>query len=209
MTVRRGGALSAKLAQINADADPAVRQESTPLAAEALAGLVRRVQGGDLDGFEPLYRAHAPRVFGLCLRMTGDPRLAEELVQDVFVRVWQGIGGLAEPNAFVGWLRRLAINVVFERARTDQRRIGRVVLADDLPTAEGAVAAAAAIPLSEFGLDLERAIATLPPGARIAFVLHDVEGYTHEEIARFTGLAAGTLRAQLHRARRLLLERLQ
>jgi RNA polymerase sigma-70 factor (ECF subfamily) len=204
--VRRGG-LGAKLARIKPDPDLAVKGELIPLTAEALAGLIRRVQRGDADAFEPLYLAHVRRIFALCLRMTGDPRLAEELVQDVFVRVWERIPGLVEPNAFLGWLRRLAVNVVFERARTDRRRIGRVVLADDL--ADGAAESPAGVVEAELGLDLERAIATLPPGARAAFVLHDVEGYTHEEIAQLTGLAAGTLRAQLHRARRLLLERLR
>ncbi len=168
--------------------------------------LLQRARAGDLDAFEELYRANAPRVFALCLRMTADRQRAQELTQDVFVRAWEGLPTFRGDAAFGSWLHRIAVNVVLMGARADKRRAARVTLADDLDDAPGDGFVA---PVDvEQGIDLERAIATLPPGARRVFVLHDIEGYRHEEIARVTGTAEGTLRAQLHRARKLLMEAL-
>ena len=171
---------------------------------------VARAQRGDVDAFGELYRDHAGRVFALCLRMSGDRRRAEELMQDVFVRVWERLGSFRGDASFGSWLHRLAVNVVLAGARTDRRREARVTLVEDLvateASAEPATPARASDPGS--GIDLERAIAELPPGARMAFVLHDVEGFSHAEIADLSGLAEGTIRAQLHRARKLLMEAL-
>jgi RNA polymerase sigma-70 factor (ECF subfamily) len=159
-----------------------------------------------LDAFEVLYRAHAGRVFGLCLRMTADQQQAKELTQDVFVRAWEGLTAFRGDSAFGSWLHRIAVNVVLMGARADRRRLARVALAGDLE--DDTVDGLAMTVDVEQSIDLERAIAALPPGARRVFVLHDVHGYRHEEIARITGNAEGTLRAQLHRARRLLMEAL-
>ena len=168
--------------------------------------LVERAQAGELDAFEVLYRAHAGRVYGLCLRMTADHQQARELTQDVFVRAWEGLTAFRGESAFGSWLHRIAVNVVLMGARADKRRQARVALADDL---DDASADGPMPPLDiEQSIDLERAIAALPPGARRVFVLHDIHGFRHEEIARMTGNAEGTLRAQLHRARRLLMEAL-
>jgi RNA polymerase sigma-70 factor (ECF subfamily) len=137
--------------------------------------------------------------------MTGDARRAEELTQDVFVRAWERRESFHGTGAVSGWLHRLAANVVLATLRADRRRDQRVRVDEEpgrLATVPGAAATAAE------RLDLERAIALLPPGARTAFVLHDVEGYAHEEIARLTGTRPGTVRAQLFRARRLLMEML-
>jgi RNA polymerase sigma-70 factor, ECF subfamily len=171
---------------------------------------VTRAQRGDVDAFGELYRDHAGRVFALCLRMSGDHRRAEELMQDVFVRAWERLGSFRGDASFGSWLHRLTVNVVLAGARTDRRRDARVTLAEDLAAAEeGAARAAQGRPFDPaLGIDLERAIAALPPGARTAFVLHDVEGFSHAEIAELSGLAQGTIRAQLHRARRLLMEAL-
>jgi RNA polymerase sigma factor (sigma-70 family) len=159
---------------------------------------VAAAAAGDRRAFERLYRRHGQRVFALCLRMTADRALAEELVQDVFVRVWQKLGTFRGDAAFGTWLHRVAVNVVLGR-----------------PTPAGAesddtaleAAAARAESVGE-RLDLEGAIAGLPAGARRVFVLHDVEGYTHEEIGVLLGITSGGSKAQLHRARLLLREAL-
>ena len=168
---------------------------------------VERARRGDAAAFERLYREHVGRVYALCLRMSGDARDAEELTQDVFVRAWEKLPLFRGESAVGTWLHRLAVNVVLEGARRDRRRLARVdVRADDRLERLGAAAHGAT---PEERLTLEAAVAALPPAVRAVFVLHDIEGYKHEEIARLTGRAAGTLRAQLHRARKLLLEALR
>lgn len=162
--------------------------------------LVERAQRGDVAAFEALYRQESGRVYALCLRMAGDAGAAEELTQDVFVRVWQKLGLFRFQSAFGTWLHRLAVNVVLQKIRSEKRRRNRVHVTDDLLRFDGG--APRATPGKR--IDLERALATLPPGAKTVFVLHDVEGYKHEEIAEMTGTAVGTSKAQLHRARKLL-----
>lgn len=166
--------------------------------------LVRRAQRNDVAAFEALYRAHVGRVFALCLRMAGSRPAAEDLVQEVFVRAWRKLAGFRGEAAFGTWLYRLAVNVVVSDRRS-HGEAAREVLTDDPATHEPPSPA----PAPELGMDLERAIATLPHGARQVFVLHDVEGHRHEEIARLVGIAVGTSRAHLHRARTLLREVLQ
>jgi len=164
--------------------------------------LVRRAQGGDRSAFRRLYEDHVGRVYALCLRLTGDPEDAMERTQDVFVRAWGKLGSFRGEAAFATWLHRLAVNVVLADRRSAGRRERRVDVAAALgPRSQPA-------PRSGLAVDLERAIAALPPGARAVFVLYDVEGYRHEEIAEMTGIAAGTSKAQLHRARKLLREAL-
>jgi RNA polymerase sigma-70 factor (ECF subfamily) len=172
------------------------------------ASPVSRAQRGDVDAFGELYREHAGRVFALCLRMSGDHVRAEELMQDVFVRAWERLPSFRGDASFGGWLHRLAVNVVLMGTRTDRRRDARVTLAEDLASAEERRIGSAPSADPGLAIDLERAIAALPAGARMAFVLHDVEGFSHAEIAELSGLAQGTIRAQLHRARRLLMEAL-
>jgi RNA polymerase sigma-70 factor (ECF subfamily) len=168
--------------------------------------LVRRAQEGDVSAFETLYRDNVSRVFALCCRLAGDAALAEELAQDVFVRAWQRLGTFRGESAFSSWLHPLTVNVALSERRSRRRRTAHVTATDDLTPFEKAPERPPAGP--EAGVDLERALATLPPGARAVFVLHDVEGYKHDEIAELTGVAAGTSKAQLHRARRLLREAL-
>ena len=165
---------------------------------------IDRAIEGDARAFEHLYRKHAGRVYALCLRMTADPALAEELAQDAFVRAWEKLDTFRGNSQFGTWMHRLTVNVVLSALRGRTRRLQREVATEqlaDLP---------AEAPTQEPGVmrDLERAIASLPEGARKVFVLHDVEGYKHEEIAAMTGTATGTCKAQLHRARRLLREKL-
>lgn len=169
------------------------------------ADTVRRAQQGDVAAFERLYRDNADRVFALCLRLSGDSGRAQELTQDVFVRAWQKLGTFEGKSAFSTWLHRLAVNVVLGDRRSEAIRVGKVFGTDDLEAYETPVRP----PDPGQALDLERAIARLPPGARTVFVLHDVEGYRHDEIAELHGIAVGTCKAQLHRARRLLREALE
>lgn len=178
--------------------DPPETIAQLPVADSLLVGRAAR---GDARAFETLYRQHVGRVFALCLRLTGDRALAEEHTQECFVRAWQNLGGFRGEAGFGTWLHRIAANVALGGMRTRQRWRLKVVsgVADE---ALEQVAAPLAAPHE--GLDLERAIAALPPGARRVFVLHDVEGWQHDEIAAQLGLAVGTSKAQLHRARRLL-----
>ena len=183
------------------------------------ARLIERARSGDVDAFEHVYRREVGRVYALCLRMSGDAGRARELTQSVFVRAWDRLASFRGDSQLSSWLHRIAVNEVLIEARTDRRRRARVVLAgdevdDDSRSDSGARHNApmyngSTQPVdTEARIDLERAIAALPPGARTVFVLHDIEGYKHEEISRMTGSAEGTLRAQLHRARRLLMEAL-
>jgi len=166
---------------------------------------VRRAQQGESAAFEQLYRANVGRVYALCLRLCGDGARAEELTQDVFVRAWEKLGSFQGKSAFSTWLHRLAVNVVLGDRRSEGVRVHRVFATDEPEKYE-----TPSTRVSDPGtaMDLERAIAQLPPGARNVFVLHDVEGYKHEEIAQMQGSAVGTCKAQLHRARRLLREAL-
>ena len=182
--------------------DPGDAAEGVAVVDESI--LVRRARQGAAGAFEALYRANAGRVFALCLRMSGRRDVAEELAQEAFVRAWRNLGSFRGDSAFSTWLHRLTVNVVLGHHRSRIRRELRESPSDVIE------AAAEAAPASEPGVavDLERAIAGLPDGARTVFVLYDVEGYRHEEIGRLLGVAVGTSKAQLHRARRLLREAL-
>ena len=159
---------------------------------------VQRAQAGDVEAFERIYRGHVGRVHALALRLTGDRAHATELTQDVFVRAWEKLGAFRGESTLASWLHRLTVNELLQEVRADRRRHARTLAVQRPDVAPSAG--------SDARLDLERAIATLPPQARLVFVLHDVEGWRHDEIAKLTGNAPGTLRANLHRARRLLME---
>ncbi len=163
-------------------------------------------RAGDTAAFERLYREHVGHVYGLCLRMTGQPAAAEDLTQDTFVSAWRGLAGFEGRSAFGTWLHRIAVNAVLARSRSPQGR-GETSLTDE----EGGQMDFADTEDMEIAtpIDLERAIATLPAGARQVMVLHGVYGYSHEEAAGMLGVAVGTCKAQLHRARRLLRERMR
>jgi RNA polymerase sigma-70 factor (ECF subfamily) len=174
---------------------------------------VSRAQAGEQAAFEELYRAHSGRVYALCLRMTADTGRAEELSQDVFLRAWTKLSTFRGDAAFSTWLHRLAVNVVLADRRSQGKRWARLVGTDELEPYEGVSARAGLSEPAEAPrgarLDLEGAIAGLPEGARKVFVLYEIEGYRHEDIAQMTGTAVGTSKAQLHRARKLLREALQ
>jgi len=174
-------------------------------SAEVPVALVRRAQQGDSAAFDAIYALTAGRVFAVCLRLCADREMAERLVQDAFVAAWQRLSTFRGESRFTSWLHRIAVNAVLQDRRSSMRREARVALADDCVLD----AAPARRDTVDAHIDLERAIASLPPGARTALVLHDIEGYTHQEIGEMTGVAAGTVKAQLHRARRLLQQRLE
>lgn len=167
--------------------------------------VVARAQAGDQKAFRELYRQHAGRVYALCLRLTGSAGDADERTQDVFVRLWDKLKSFRGESAFSSWLHRLAVNVVLNERRTTGRRERRVMIAED-PAALERHRGSSTEGLS---IDLERAIGELPEGAREVFVLFDIEGYGHAEIAELVGIAEGTSKAQLFRARQLLREKLE
>jgi RNA polymerase sigma-70 factor (ECF subfamily) len=162
--------------------------------------LVERAQNGDREAFEQIYREQVGRIHALCWRLTGDADLAEELTQEAFVRAWRKLHLFSGRSALSTWLHRLTVNVVMADHRVHGVRRQRQTPFDDVHSER----LAARPEGTEIGLDLERAIATLPPRARSVFVLHDVEGYGHAEIAEIAGMAIGTSKAHLHRARELL-----
>lgn len=171
--------------------------------ADADVDLVRRAQAGSVAAFESLYRRHARRIFGVVWRLVGGIEArAEELTQDAFVRAWQALPKFRGDSAFSTWLHRLAVNTALmdlrSRAGGEAREIDDAVLETH--------AAGHASP--GMTLDLERAVSSLPPRARAVLVLFDVEGWTHDEIAVELGMAVGSSKAQLHRARGLLRQRL-
>lgn len=171
-----------------------------PAVDESL--LIRRAREGDARAFEGLYRRLVSRVYGLCLRLTADPSVAEEMTQETFVRVWQKLHLFRGDRPFAPWLLTVATNVVLSDRRKRRRTVDREDPIEDAPppaVRPTSVAAGA-------GVDLERAIRTLPDGARTVFVLHDVEGFRHEDIAGALGVSVGTTKSQLHRARRMLRE---
>ena len=159
---------------------------------------VERAERGDAQAFARLYEDHKDRIWALASRMAGYDRAAE-LTQDVFVRAWQKLGTFRGEARFGTWLHRLAVNLILSRrasfAIERARFLDGEASLDELPARAGH---------SELGIDFESAIARLPDGARAVFVLHDIEGYRHEEIAGLLGVATGTTKAQLHRARMLL-----
>ena len=161
---------------------------------------IRRAQQGDVAAFEPLYRAHVGRVHALCLRMLSDRSAAEELTQDTFVRAWERIGTFRWEASFGTWVYRIAVNQVLSSRRAERRFFdklrelaGRVVV----PAATDPVPA-------DLDLDLERALRQIPERPRLVFLLHDVEGYKHAEIAEIMGLTSGTTKTHLHNARKKL-----
>ena len=166
--------------------------------ASAPADCVRQAAGGDVRAFEELYQIHLPRVHSLVRRMTGG-RDTDEITQDIFVRVWQKLSTFRGDSAFGTWLHRLAVNVIIERFRTDAARRQRLV------DGEAIFETLSSPPRPrDVSLDFEAALEKLPDGAREIFVLHDVDGYKHHEIAELLGISSGTSKAQLHRARMML-----
>jgi len=164
---------------------------------------VAQAQDGVVSAFERLYRANIDRVYALCLRMTANVAEAEDCAQDAFIQAWQQLRNFRGDSAFGTWLHRVAVNVVLGRMRKSRRERDRIDSVIDISPVPESVADDA-----DFR-DLEQAMDSLPSGARHVFVLHAVYGYSHEETGDMLGIAAGTSKAQLHRARRLLADQLK
>lgn len=171
-------------------------------------GLVQRACGGDMRAFERLYRDHIGRVYGLCLRLIRDPAGAEDCAQEAFLNAWKALGRFETRSSFGTWLHRIAVNVVLSRRRKASARA-------ELPPLPPQTGEEIAEAPGEWTLDtpvevreIEAAIDSLPEGARDAVVLCGIYGYSHGEAAQMLGLAEGTCKAQLHRARALLRARL-
>jgi RNA polymerase sigma-70 factor (ECF subfamily) len=163
---------------------------------------VEKAQNGDVSAFEALYRANIDRVYGLCLRMTANVAEAEDAAQDAFIQAWQQLSRFRGDSAFGTWLHRVAVNAVLGRMRKSRRERDRVDAVIDIAPAPESIGDDADL------RDLESAMDSLPSGARHVFVLHAVYGYSHDETGEMLGIAAGTSKAQLHRARRLLAQQL-
>jgi RNA polymerase sigma-70 factor (ECF subfamily) len=178
-----------------------------PNTAVPLAGsgfdyqLARRIAGGDMQAFEELYQRYHRRVFSLCLRMTNNFAEAEDLTQEIFIHVHRKIGGFRGESTMMTWLHRVSVNKVLMHFRKSSVRLERTTKDDALPEPKVKDAETRSQMLAVNRLALRSAIAQLSPGYRVVFILHEIEGYEHEEIARICGTAVGTSKSQLHKAR--------
>jgi RNA polymerase sigma-70 factor, ECF subfamily len=160
--------------------------------------LVARVRAGDVEAFEALYKQHAARIYSLASRMAGSPDEGEDLVQEIFLQAYRKLGSFKGDASVGTWLYRLAVNHCLDFVRSRRAKMGRVT---DTLDAAGSFEPVSPRETPLARLDLERAIEQLPAGCREAFVLHDVEGFDHKEVARLLGIAEGTSKSQVFKAR--------
>ncbi len=178
-----------------------------PAAAAAVAGragdlaLVERCRTGDVAAFEEIYRAHSPRLYSLALRMLGNPADAEDLLQEIFLSAHRKLEGFRGEAALGTWLYRLATNQCLDYLRSRAAKTNQVTgtIDDEIGLSDAGSRSIAERTVAK--MDLERALAQLPEGARAAFVLHDIEGLEHREVADVLGVAEGTSKSQVHKAR--------
>ncbi len=163
---------------------------------------VKKAQAADSKAFEALYRQQVGKIYALCLRMTGNASEAEDCTQEAFIQAWRKLDKFRGESSFGTWMHKVAVNSVLGRMRKNRREADRIQLVSDNSSQPESLGDSAGI------RDLERAINQLPSGARHVFVLQAVYGYTHEETGEMLGIAAGTSKAQLHRAKRLLAQQL-
>ena len=189
---------------ILATGTPGISHEARPVSQQiaSIDALVERAQRSDSAAFEALYRMHVDKIYGLCLRMTGNVAEAEDCVQDAFIQAWTKLDKFRGDSAFGTWLHWVALNRVGGRLRTANLENDRLQAVSDVAPAPASIGDSGDIE------DLEQAMNQLPRGARHVFVLHAVYGYSHDETGEMLGIAAGTSKAQLHRAKRLLVQQL-
>jgi len=194
--------LAALLTANSSDYSRPMAENSTDAVADE-ARWIRQAQRSDGKAFEHLYRLHVGKIYGLCLRMTGNVSEAEDCAQEAFIQAWKQLTKFRGDAKFATWLHRVAVNTVLGRMRKSKREQDRIQAVSDTP--------AATFVADDTGelRDLSDAVNRLPSGARHVFVLHAVYGYTHDETGSMLGIATGTSKAQLHRARRLLSQQLQ
>ena len=183
---------------------PSAGRVSTEAQAPAPASdhtLAQLAAGGDMSAFETLYERHQRRVYSLCLRMTGNVAEAEDLAQEAFIQLYRKVGSFRGESAFTTWLHRLTVNQVLMHFRKRGVRMEQTTDDGDVPVqvVQGTENPASMPVVDRIALD--RAISQLPPGYRTVFILHDIEGHEHEEIARLLGCSVGTSKSQLHKAR--------
>ncbi len=195
---------------------PKATLSTSPVAKESLDEIevIRRAQTGDSAAFETLYRLHRPRVFAICLRMLRDPAEAEDLTQEAFLLLLRKIQTFRGESAFSTWLHRLAVNLVLMRLRKKTPPVVSIEMICD-PNDESSASRTLEPGAPDLALDgaidrinIERCIERLPAGFRKVFVLHDVQGYRHREIANLLGRSVGDSKSQLHKARKRLRESL-
>jgi RNA polymerase sigma-70 factor (ECF subfamily) len=163
--------------------------------------LARRCQTGDAGAFEELYRQHAGRLYNLAIRMAGSATEAEDLLQEMFLHAHRKLGSFRGDSSLATWLYRLGMNQCLDYLRSRQARMSRATDSLDAEGAAEPVATEPVVPAVMSRMDLERAIGQLPEGCRAAFLLHDVEGFDHHEVASILGVSEGTSKSQVHKAR--------
>ena len=178
----------------------------SPRASQYDQDLARRISSGDMQAFEELYQLYHSRIYSLCLRMTNNAAEAEDLTQEVFLHVYRKIGSFRGDSAMMTWLHRVTVNNVLMYFRKRTRRRELMTQDGDAPEPTFEITTSLRQTPVLDRLALERAIAQLPPGYRAAFILHDIEGYEHAEIARICNCSTGTSKSQLHKARKKLYE---
>jgi RNA polymerase sigma-70 factor (ECF subfamily) len=184
------------------DYSPVMATASTDARADERA-LIRQAQRSDARAFEALYKMHIDKVYGICLRMTGNVSEAEDCAQDAFIQAWNKMDKFRGDSAFSTWLHRIAVNSVLSRIRKAKREQDRITAVSDTGVATVTTGDSGEL------RDLSEAVDRLPEGARNVFVLHAVYGYSHDETGDMLGIATGTSKAQLHRAKRLLAQQLK
>ena len=166
--------------------------------------LVERARAGDTRAFERLYREHVGRVYGLCLRMTRDPAIAEDCTQETFINAWKALARFETRSSLGTWLHRIAVNATLAKRRKASAVMETTSTDDEGEAIESEWTLETPLEVNE----IEAAIEQLPEGARDVLVLHAIYGYSHLEAAEMLGVAEGTCKAQLHRARGLLRDKL-
>ena len=182
-----------------------VNMTGTQTRIAPISDVVERAKSGDVAAFEELYHENIGRIYALCLRMTRNKTQAEDLAQEAFIRAWQKLNSFRGDSAFSTWLHRLTVNLVLTALKTHNRKTERVFTTDDLTPFERE----GTNPKPGLGMDLEKAIASLPDQARKIFILYQVEGYKHEEIGQMLDIDPGTSKSQLYHARRAVRRELQ
>lgn len=194
--------MNALLTAAGSDYSQAMASADSDIAVDERAWILK-AQQSDARAFEALYRLHVDKIYGLCLRMTGNVSEAEDCTQEAFIQAWKKMAKFRGDSAFATWLHRIAVNAVLGRIRKSKREHDRIQAVSNVEPARVATGDTGEL------RDLAKAVDRLPERARHVFVLNAVYGYSHAEAAGMLGIATGTSKAQLHRARRLLMQQLK
>ncbi|AWL12637.1 RNA polymerase sigma factor CarQ [Saliniradius amylolyticus] len=162
--------------------------------------LIKACIDGDMSAYQQLYERHVGKVHALCWRLTGDKGMAEDATQEVFIQIWRKLGNFQGQSRFSTWLHSVTSNVCISYMRKQKGWLGRIFNIEDTDAANEPA------PAQTHEIDLDALVSRLPERARVVFVLHAIEGYRHEEVAKMTGMAVGSSKAQFHRAKQMLKE---